>query len=284
MATQAISPQPLPRTESRFIREARKWWTVFGVFVQDAIAYRAVAFIWVLTDTIPAIVMPLVWKASFNGRSEIAGFAPTQITAYYLVLLAVTNMVQCHQMWEIAADIREGRIAAYLVRPFSYRTMNYLSFLAWRVMRTVVFLPVFLVALFLFRDSLRWQDYAFSWEFVASIFLGHLVAFSVTYAFGLLALYFTETRSINNAWYMPTVLFSGQLAPLAMFPDAIRTTANWLPYRYTLSLPTEIFLRKISQTDALLGMGAQVLWIIAASLLGNLLWREGVKRYTGVGQ
>lgn len=264
-------------------REARKWRRVFSVFVQDALVYRAVAVVWILTDTIPALVMPLLWRASFNGRATIAGFSPSDFTAYYLVLLLVTNLIQCHVMWDMATEIKEGRFSSFLIRPFSYRAMHYLGFLAWRLMRTVLFLPVFALVVFVFRHSLHWQDYQAGGPFFASLILGHFVSFFTTYAFGLLALFFVETRSLFNFWYMPLIIFSGQLAPLALFPPGWQTVAKFLPFRYTIALPTEIFLGRLSPAEVAQGMLAQVVWIIVGYAGGSLLWRAGLKRFTGVG-
>lgn len=262
---------------------ATKWARMFSIFVQDALAYRAVAVIWILTDTIPALVMPLLWLASYNGRASIAGFGRSQITAYYLVLLFVTNLIQCHAMWEIAADIKEGRFSAYLIRPFSYRVTQYLGFLAWRLMRTVLFLPIFAVAAWTFRGTLDWSEYRVGWEFVVSVVLGHFVSFFITYALGLLALFFVETRSLYNFWYMPLVIFSGQIAPIQMFPPGARVLAEWLPFRYTIALPTEIFLGRLTTAQTHQGMLIQLAWIVAAYGIGQLLWRAGLKRFTGVG-
>lgn len=284
-AARGVAPVAVPaeRTPPPLSREARKWWRIFAVYAQDALMYRATALVWILTDTIPLLIMPLLWLSAYNGRREIAGFGPSQMTAYYLILLGVTNIIQCHAMWEIATDIKEGRFSAYLLRPFSYCAMNYLGFLSWRILRTVLFLPLFAIAAYLFRHSLTWDAYYYGWEFWTAILLGHFVSFFITYAFGLLALYFVETRSLFNFWYMPLILFSGQFAPLALFPPAARRLADILPYRYTVALPTEIFLGKLSGDDAHYGLLIQLAWIAGAYVLGVLLWRGGVKRFTGVG-
>jgi ABC-2 type transport system permease protein len=261
----------------------RKWSRIFSIYLQDALAYRAVAVIWILTDTIPSIVTPLMWLAAYNGRSQIQGFSPSQITAYYFVLLGVTNLVQCHQMWEMAGDIKEGRFSAYLIRPFSYRVMNYLGFLSWRLMRTTLFIPVFFLAAYLFRDTLRWSDLHLSGPFFLSLVLGHLVSFFITYAFGLLALYFVETRSLFNFWYLPSIIFSGQLAPIEMFPTWLRGVAEVLPFRYTIALPTEILLGRLSPEAVTKGLLMQVLWIVVGWAVGTALWKNGLRRFTGVG-
>jgi len=245
--------------------------------------YRAVAVVWILTDTIPTLVMPLIWLASFHGRSQIAGYAPNQITAYYLVLLGIGNFVTCHVMWEIATDIKEGRFAAFLLRPFGYITYQYLGFLAWRIMRTILFIPIFCLAAFLFRDTLHWQDYRPDGWFFLALLLGHFVSFAITYPAGLLALYVVETRSLFNFWYIILLVFNGQVAPLALFPDAVRRFAEWLPFRYTIAFPTEIFLGRLSAAQIHQGILAQLVWIVLGYLLGVAMWRGGLKRFTGVG-
>ena len=274
-------PAPPPLSPARLVR---KWARLFGVNLQDGLAYRAVAVIWILTDTVPSVIQPLLWQSAFNGRAAIAGFGASQITAYYLVLLGVTNLVQCHQMWEMAGDIREGRFSSYLVRPISYCAMNYLSFISWRLMRTTLFLPIFVLAAFLFRHTLRWDDCHPTGWFFLSLVLGHLVSFFVTYALGLLSLYFVETRSLFNLWYVPRFIFSGEIAPLAFFSPAMQQIAGVLPFRYTISLPTEIFLGQLTPAALRHGLLMQVVWIVIGYVVGVLLWRNGLKRFTGVGQ
>lgn len=256
---------------------------MFAAYMQDALVYRATAVIWIMTDAVPSLILPLLWLSAFNGRTSIQGFSSSQITAYYLVLLGVTNLVQCHQMWEIAGDIREGRFSSYLIRPFSYRAMNYLSFLAWRLMRTTMFVPIFCVATWLFRGTLHVSDLHLSGAFFLSVLLGHFVSFFISYAFGLLALYFVETRSLFQLWYMPLIIFSGQLAPLEMFPPTLKVIAQILPFRYTVALPTEILLGRRTPGEILQGLGMQVTWIVVGWLCGEILWRRGTRRFTGVG-
>ncbi len=277
-----VTPPPLS-VKQLFPRLIRKWSRIFSVFVQDALTYRAVAVIWILTDTIPTLVMPLIWLASFHGRSNIAGYDPSQITAYYLILLAVGNFVTCHQMWEIAQDIKDGKFSAFLLRPFGYQAYNYLGFLAWRIMRTVLFLPVFLLAAWLFRGTLHFADYHPDGYFLLALVLGHFVSFCITYPVGLLALYVVETRSLFNFWFIPLVIFNGQVAPIALFPASFRWLAEALPFRYTIAFPTELFLGRLTTEQIHSGLLHQVGWIIGGLCLSTLLWRGGLKRFTGIG-
>lgn len=245
--------------------------------------YRAVAVIWILTDTIPTLVMPLIWLASFHGRSEIAGYNPGELSAYYLVLLAIGNFVTCHAMWEIAQEIKEGKFAAFLLRPVSYMAYHYLGYLAWRIIRVGLFVPVFCVAAYFFRGTLDLSHIHADGYFFLALFLGHLTSFFITYPLGLIALYVVETRSLFNFWYIPLVIFNGQVAPLAMFPDYARNLAELLPFRYTVAFPTELFLGRLTTAEIHTGLLHQLGWIAAGYVVSVLLWRGGLKRFTGVG-
>lgn len=284
MSTIAATVKRIPDdTDTSLFSAFRKWGRIFSVFVQDALIYRAVAVVWILTDTIPTLVMPLIWFASFHGRSEIAGYNPGELSAYYLVLLAIGNFVTCHTMWEIAADIKEGKFAAFLLRPVSYMGYHYLGYLAWRIMRLTLFVPVFCVAAYLFRGSLDLSHIQPGGYFFLALFLGHLCSFFITYPLGLLALYVVETRSLFNFWYIPLVIFNGQVAPLAMFPPYARALAELLPFRYTVAFPTELFLGRLSTAQIHSGLLHQAFWVVFGYGLSVFLWRNGLKRFTGVG-
>jgi ABC-2 type transport system permease protein len=138
------------------MRALRKWWTVFSVYVQDSLTYRSQAVIWMMTDAVPAILMPLVWLSSYGGRPAIGGYSPAQMVAYYLAMLCLTNVMVTHIMWDMATEIREGRFAIYLTRPFSYMGFHYAGNLSWRLMRGVLFVPIFGFCALLFREHLRW--------------------------------------------------------------------------------------------------------------------------------
>src|SRR5579863_2303105 len=125
----------------RPIRALTKWWAVYLVFFQDALVYKANAVIWLMTDTVPAILMPLIWLNSYNGRATIGGFTPSAMVVYYMVVLFLTCVVESHIMWDINTDVKQGKFNVYLLRPYSYMAYAYASNLSWRLMRTIMFIP-----------------------------------------------------------------------------------------------------------------------------------------------
>jgi ABC-2 type transport system permease protein len=268
---------------ARAQRRWRTWATVFDVYLQDNLTYRSQALIWMMTDAVPAVLMPLVWLASYNGRPAIRGFTPPDMIAYYLTNLALANFMVTHIMWDMATDIREGRFSIFLTRPFGYLPYQYAGNLSWRLMRLVLFLPVFLVCVWIFHDRLVWRHYSLGAEFWLAVLGGHLLSFAIGYTMGLLALFFTEVRSIFMFYYMPFTFLSGQVVPLAMLPDWAHHAAFVAPFRYTLSFPAEILLGQAAGESVRNGLLVLAAWIVGMYFLTGLLWRAGLRRYTAVG-
>jgi len=261
----------------------RKWTTVFSVFLQDGLAYRGQAVIWMMTNTVPAVIMPIVWLASYGGRSQIGGFSPSQMVSYYLVTLCLSNVMITHVMWDMAMEIREGRFSVFLTRPFSYMAYQFAGNLSWRLMRGALFVPIFLVCAAIFRPYLRWEGYHLGWTFWAAVLGGHLLSFCVSYTMGLLALFFVEVRSIYMFYYMPFTFLSGELVPLALLPKWATALAQMLPFRYTLAFPVEIFMNRLSPGEMGYGFVMLAGWLIVMFLASRVLWKKGLRHYTGVG-
>jgi ABC-2 type transport system permease protein len=261
-----------------------KWWFVLKMFFQDALAYRATAVIWIMTDVVTAVTMPLVWLASFNGRHQIHGFDPPEMVTYYLVLLALTGLIESHVMWEVATDVKQGKFNIYLVRPFSYMAYMYASNLGWRLMRSLLAIPLFAILACAFHHYLLpLNRFHAGPEFWLAVVLGHFVSFTVSYALGMLSLWLYEARSLYNFYYLPFLIFSGQIAPLALLPAELRNIVQWTPWPYTLSFPVSIFLGRVTPHDMTAGFAGQIIWIGISYLVARLLFRGGLKRFTAFG-
>lgn len=261
----------------------RKWTTAFLVAMQDSLAYRGQASIWMLTDAAHAFLMALVWLASFQGRDDIGGFSRSGMVLYYLVMLCLTNLMQTHLQWDVSTEIREGNFSIYLTRPFSYMALHYAGNISWRVMRLTLALPVVLAYLAVFRTHLRWEDYNVGLLFWTAVVGGHVLSFLVAYCLGLLAFFFTEVRGIYMFYYAPFAFLSGEMIPLDLLPPAMQRAADFSPFRYMLGFPVEIFLNRLQQGEALPGFLALAAWSLILAAAAKILWTRGLRHYTGVG-
>lgn len=262
----------------------RKWRALFSIYFQDGIAYRASGIIWVMTDVVVAVTMPLVWAAANRATGQtIAGFTSGDFVLYYLCILLIGSFVTSHIMWELAMEIKEGQFSVALVRPVSFYQMTFMRNIAWRVIRPTLFLPFFLVLLFLYRSYLSSAHVFLGWEFWVAVFLGHLVSFNFAFMMSMLALFTQEAMAIFELYYVPMLFLSGQLFPIAVLPDWARYCAYIFPFYFTTGVPTEILVGRVSAGNAHTLIAGQLAWATGAYVLGQVLWKKGLRHYTAVG-
>ena len=260
----------------------RKWRAIFGIFFQDGIAYRASGFIWIMTDMVTGVTMPLVWAAA-SKSGNIAGFSTSDFVLYYLCMLLLGSFITSHIMWELAMEIKEGNFTTALVRPISFYQYTFFRNLSWRIIRTMLFAPIFVLLLYLYRGYLGDAHVYLGWQFWIAFFLGHLVSFTFVMLMSMIALFTQEAQSIFELYYVPMLFLSGQLFPVAVLPGWARSCAALFPFYYTTGAPTEILIGRQSGSDASRIVLIQLCWVVGAYLVSRVLWKRGLKHYTAVG-
>lgn len=260
----------------------RKFAAVFAIYFQDALAYRVSGLIWVLTDVVQVMVLPLVMHAAAKG-GEIGGYTGGQLVAYYLASMLLGGFITCYFMFDVAFEIKEGRFTTVLVRPMSFFQVCVARNLSWRFMRLSLTLPFFLLFLFLYRGYLDGAGFHVSPELIVSVILGHFVSFTISMALAMVALYVGDAMGIFELYFFPQLFLSGQVFPIGVLPDWAQRISHALPFYSTLGLPSEIMVGKVAPSAAWPAIGVQALWAVGGYIAWRALYVNGLKHYTGVG-
>lgn len=261
----------------------RKLWALLRIYMADSLAYRASAFIWMLTDIVHCLVMPLVWLSAYGGRETIAGYNPGEMVTYYVMIAFTTNFIVSHIMWDVAWEIKEGYLSQWLLRPVPMLWRLIAQNISWRALRMAMFVPVAALALWYYSRFTTLSPLYLGWEFWLSVLLGHFVSFFTAYALAALAFWLQETQSVFSLYYAPMLLLSGWVAPIALMPSWLQVVAMAFPFRYTTAVPVEIAIGKLQGMAMWHEISLQAMWIGIMVVVGQLLWRRGLRQYTGVG-
>jgi len=255
---------------------------MFSVFLQDGLAYRAQSLIWILTDVTLAITMPLVWIAAAKG-GEIQGFSSGDFVTYYLSVVLIAQFVQSHFMWDVAFEIKEGVFSSQIIRPVNWFEFMVVRNLTWRCIRLGLFLPWFVLFVLLFRNYLGGQELFMGWQFWVSVCLGHTVSITTVLAMAMIALFVHEAYSIFELYYLPMLFLGGQMFPIDLYPAWVQRLADWMPFYYTVGVPTEIFVGRIEVAEMARYLTLQIVWVVVMYAAFRTMWRYGLRQYTGVG-
>lgn len=260
----------------------RQPYALFRIYLRDCFAYPAASFIWVLADVQAALVLPAVWLASAGPGGQIAGMSHGDLVAYYLCSMTLAQFVICHLMWDIAIDIKEGFFSAQILRPYAFFTTTAARNLSWRIAKLLLFLPILPLVFFAY-GGVRGVELHAGWTFWASVLLAHTLSFLAAYCLSMVTLWTTEFISIFRLYYVPEMILSGRLLPLQTLPPWAQDLAELLHFPYMVAFPTNLLLGEVSGAEAVRGLTMQITWCAFFALLGLVLFRRGMRQYTGVG-
>jgi ABC-2 type transport system permease protein len=258
----------------KFLAEFRACWNLI-------LEYRVMVVIWILTIVLP-LIMLAAWL-SIAEKGPVGGYDRTAFIAYYLAALVVRNMTGMWFIWEMDSDLRLGALSFRLLKPMD-PIVHYMALaLSSKPFRLMLLVPACIGAL-IWIPGLNWAiDPLSLLLFIVSMVGGWMILFLMQYTIGLSGFWITRTLGVNDAWFFTYSLASGYLVPLDLFPPTVREMLLYLPFRYTMSFPVEIFLGKLTRLETLQGIVLQWVWAGALFVVCRWVWGRGVRRYSAVG-
>lgn len=247
----------------------------------EALAYRGQLIIWVLTGTLP-LVMLAVWR-TLAGDGVVGGYSSDDFVAYYVGALAIRQLTGVWVIWDIEREIRMGELSPHLLRPYN-PLWRYLALgLADKPLRLLMAAPICLIALLIAPGALPQPDPLSLAALPLAIGLAFLIYFCNQCCIGLLSFWWTQVLAIQDFWFGMYALCSGYLVPLDLFPPAVSGLLQLLPFRALLGFPIDLLLGRLAPQQIALGFGLQLFWLAALFGMMRLLWLQGVRRYSAVG-
>jgi ABC-2 type transport system permease protein len=261
-------------------RLLRAYPALLRVGLQEAIAYRAEFIVWMLSMTMPLVMLALMTAVSRDA--PIGRFDSSTFTAYYLVTLVVRQMTGAWVMWEIVMEIREGTLALKLLRPIHPLAAHSAASLAAIPLRAVFCIPIAIGVIAMGGEHVSHDPVVIA-GFCVSMVGAWILNFSISAMVGTLALYLESSIAIWEIWLGGFMLFSGYLVPLELFPHWVERIARVLPFAYLQAVPVEMLTGLRSRGDALHALMWQ--WAYASlSVAGMLLfWRRATSRFQAFG-
>lgn len=251
--------------------------TTFASFVQ----YRASMFIWMIWHILAPLVYLAVWSA-VSGTGSVQGFTQADFSAYFILMMLVNHVTYTWIIWEYEYRIRHGSLSFALLRPLHPIHADIVD----NISSKLITMPMMLLAAVILAAVFRPSLHPSLWEillFVPALFFAFVLRFMIEWTLALAAFWTTRVSAVNQGYYVASLFLSGQMAPLVLFPPAVRVTAAVLPFRWMISFPVELLLGRLTPTEALLSIAAQAAWLVAAFVLLGIVWRAGVRLYSAVG-
>jgi ABC-2 type transport system permease protein len=276
-----VSAPPRPGLAGETVRTLRALPTLLRVGVSEVVAYRAEFVVWILTTNLP-LVMLAIWHA-VAADGPVGRFDQRAFTAYYLGVLAVRLLTSNWAVWQLSMEIRDGTLAAKLLRPIHPIVALAADHVAAIPMRALVISPVIAILVAVGRDRLFQHDPAVALIFAASLAGAWLLIFFTMVVMGSLAFFLESALGIFELWLGLHAILSGYLVPLEALPRWVRQAADVLPFRFMLGFPVEALVGLLDRRHALAALGAQWGYALLFAALALWVWRVGLRRFAAFG-
>ncbi|MCE0483857.1 MAG: ABC-2 family transporter protein [Methylacidiphilales bacterium] len=258
---------------------------VFSLGVQTNLIYRWNFLLRVMVSFVPLLGAVFLWNAAFAGHPSFAGYTFKSMVAYFITLILVDTLtVPNEDDFQIAEDIREGRINTLLLKPIEYRLYRFHLYAAARIVHAafaVVPLAIAMIWLRTYFDGLPWLE---NIPFALLATVGSaLIQFYFCFTLAMIAFWILDIGSVTFIIYSVEFLLGGHIFPVDAFPMWLQIVCLHLPFAYQYFFPAAILIGHISNSQLVTGFLWQWAWVGFFYILSGILWKRGLHQYTAVG-
>ena len=265
-----------------------KYWHAINIGFQNNLTYRFNFLARTLFGFIPLMAILFLWQKIYEGKGEgasISTFTLAEMTTYYLIVTIADALTAVNEDdWQIAADIKDGNISQFLLKPVDYLWFRFCLYISGRITYlTVAFVPIGLLIFFL-RDYFKLPvDGGTLGVFAISLMMTALLQFFLSYTMAMLAFWVLEVSTFIFIVYAFEYIASGHMFPLDILPTPVKELLFLTPFPYQLYLPVGIYMGKVTGSQLTQGLIMQAGWVVAAYLLARFAWYRGIRKYAAVG-
>lgn len=255
--------------------------TLLRVGFAESVAYRAEIFVWVLSTTMPLVMLALWTSVARDG--PVGRYGEPQFAAYFLGTFIVRQLTGCWIFWEMTFAIRNGTLGMRLLRPVSPLAAYTAEALASMPTRLLVSIPVTAVALVVLGSHGFTHDPALWACWVGAITGSWLVTLLVNLIVGCASFFVESSLKLMDLWLVLFFALSGYLVPIELFPRRLQVVVAWLPFRFQIGFPVELMTGAHDRPEALTLLACQWTWVAALLGVTLLAWSRGLKRFAAYG-
>ena len=255
----------------------------FKAYFATQLQYRVALLIWLIGFVLEPVVYLVVWSTvARTSGGLIGGYDARSFAAYFIAIMIVNHLTFTWIMHEFEMRVRLGEFSPKLLRPIHPIHGDVADNITYKALTVVTMLPVAAVLSLLFHPAFNVTP-ANAALFVPALVLAFSLRFVVEWMLALAAFWTTRVDAVNQMYFSALLFMSGRLVPLTLLPAPLQTFASILPFRWMIAFPVEVLLGRLTFAQELIGLLTQLLWLGLTLAALSVIWRVGIRKYTGVG-
>ncbi|MFE8700553.1 ABC transporter permease [Cytobacillus sp. FJAT-54145] len=236
------------------------------------LAYRTNYYTGILIYSINIGAYYFLWKAIYGTKDQIEGLSVIQMTTYIAVAWMARAFYFNNIDREMAMEIKEGKVAVELIRPYNYLIMKTMQGLGEGIFRLFFFsVPGMIIVSFIF--PMEFSTSIQTWSlFALSIILSFFINTQINLLTGITTFFLYNNTGLIAAKRVIIDLFSGLLLPLTFFPLWAQDILKFLPFQGISYVPSMIFTNGFTSSEAWNAIILQGVWVLILIIPVQVLW------------
>jgi len=262
-----------------------KYWAYFQVSFRNTLAYKADFIIYIIANMVFFFIYFALWKSiySASGATDINTYSLTQTITYYFVTSFIFRLDPTSSMY-LNEVIWNGYFTNDLIKPWNAVVVDVVYTLNELFLRLILYLPfcffIFLVA-YQYINLSSWLNLIY---FIITVILGVFLSISFYEIIHAICFHFgDQDANIGLISYIVAFL-AGGFFPLAFLPDKLKMVFQAMPFRFLFDVPANIYLGKLTPSEILSSWGQMILWTLVFFAIFYIIYKTGLKKYTGTGR
>lgn len=257
--------------------------TLTKIAVLTQLQYPVANYFYMIGMIAEPVIYLVVWSTVARAQGgQVGGYTPGRFAGYYIAWTLVRNMNIVFTPYGWEQRIRQGRLAMELMRPLHILHIDVAYFMGWKIVVIILWLPLALFLSLVFKPEFELTLPGIV-VFFAAIWGAYLIRTMALSLLGMITFWTTRVSAIYELYFAVELLLSGRLVPMSLMPDWVQRLASFMPFQWTFGFPIESLVGDMTPPQLLTGLGTQVFWIVFGTLLVNIVWRFGIRRFSSVG-
>lgn len=251
---------------------------LLGARFRVLLQYRAAALAGLGTQIFWGFIRIMIFEAFYAAGSDGQPMSLAEVVTYVWLTQALLLLLPFRGDNDVRDMIRSGNLAYELARPLDLFNVWYARAIALRTAPALLrSLPMFALALpFFGMQPPASAGSALAWA--ATTVGALLVASAITVLMNLTLLWTTSGDGINRLLSSVTIVLSGGIIPLPLFPDWAQGALNLLPFRAIMDVPFRMYMGHIAPGEVWGALAHQLAWAAILILLGRWALARGLGR------
>jgi ABC-2 type transport system permease protein len=253
--------------------------TLLSVYYAYMVEYRAELLLWALANSLSFILMGVWYEATSRGSFAVQ---PLEVVRYFLAVFVVRQLTVVWVIWEVEQDMQKGRLSHFLLTPLDPAWRYVASHLAERLARLPFSAALVVLFFVLYPPAFFVPDPVEALLAVAFCLVAFALRFLLQYTFALLSFWTERATNVESLVFIVYMFLSGAVAPLDVFPPAVKDVVMLTPFPYLIWVPARLVIGggDIDVLRAALVCGA---WMAALFIVNRLVWARGLRHHSAQG-